>query len=1155
MRLFKAASISLLSALSIAPAYANVYGTPLTGPSTVPLIRPLAAVDFGTGTPNTLFGIGVPSSGLGINGQYYVDAVSGLLYHKTSGAWGSGVAFGGTITGLSVNSLPPWLQGSFSSGATPALTIASAGSLTSHQVLGTFNGTTLTLGSLTTAELPAIPFSFLSGLIAKSQLPTDVSYYDDFHTSSLNLDVTVSSIGTGLTASFVVPSNNQFFAIVQGNRVAIASGAGSLTNTYSASQDTYVDLDSTGVFHYVAVANNATPPAVTTNSLRLAKVVTNGTAVTAFNIVASQSSAGTFARYYDLVGDVLNPVIGASFSGLSNTFTVPLNTSQYFAIVNGSRVFLQSGAAALTNTYSASQDTYVDLRFDGTFFYSPVANNAGAPAVAAQSLRIAKVVTNGSAVTGVTFLANTQQTPVAVIPANTAFMGPTSGAAAQGTFRQPTFPDISGTIVSGQLGTNLAIPGNATTVTQSPGDNSGKLATTAYSDASATAAASAATASDVKTNTNNTYSGTHIQDISGATQVIRLPQKATPGSPATSETYVNGENLQWQGASGSPVNHVAVDTNSAQTIIGKSIAGSEINSGTVPLAQMDSTVSTASNTQTLTNKSIDAGQLTGSINDARLNADVLTATSTNTVTGKSIDAGQLTGTVLDARLNADVLTATSTNTVTGKSIAASEVNSGTLSASQLPTIPTNLGGTGSTTQPTSAQIPVGDGSNNYQPQTASGDATISPSGVVTVSKTSGVAFAASATTNALNATNISSGTLADGRLSTNIPLKNAGNTFSAGNQDFTGVAKLLIPLLGSDPASSPGAIWFNGTAFKYWDNTSVTPVKHTVASLDSPAFTGSPTAPTQSALTNNTTVATTAYTDSAVSTGVTAAEAFSANASNITSGTVAPARIANFTSVAAGLVPSSGGGTSNFLRADGTFTAPPGGGTFVFPALTSSPGRMVGMIGLSLYNSSSASGTGGLIGSSAVTNTGTTTNASGSDGNWINCATTTATGNFAGVSGPAYPTCMNYLPRVQTTFKLGASANDILNCRIWVGLGNSTSDIAGNSVPSFGSVGLRYDTSVDGTAFFRLVTSNGASNSTVVATSTPVTVSAVHTFAADCSTSGSITYYLDGNPISTNTTTANFPSGSFGMQPVVLITNLASTAVNIKFKNTWIDSN
>lgn len=35
-----------------------------------------------------------------------------------------------------------------------------------------------------------------------------------------------------------------------------------------------------------------------------------------------------------------------------------------------------------------------------------------------------------------------------------------------------------------------------------------------------------------------------------------------------------------------------------------------------------------------------------------------------------------------------------------------------------------------------------------------------------------------------------------------------------------------------------------------------------------------------------------------------------------------------FTSALKGLVPASGGGTTNFLRADGTWTAPPGGGSF-----------------------------------------------------------------------------------------------------------------------------------------------------------------------------------------------------------------------------------
>lgn len=46
----------------------------------------------------------------------------------------------------------------------------------------------------------------------------------------------------------------------------------------------------------------------------------------------------------------------------------------------------------------------------------------------------------------------------------------------------------------------------------------------------------------------------------------------------------------------------------------------------------------------------------------------------------------------------------------------------------------------------------------------------------------------------------------------------------------------------------------------------------------------------------------------------------------LASSTGADATLPLFTSADAGLVPASGGGTTNFLRADGTFAAPPGGG-------------------------------------------------------------------------------------------------------------------------------------------------------------------------------------------------------------------------------------
>lgn len=60
------------------------------------------------------------------------------------------------------------------------------------------------------------------------------------------------------------------------------------------------------------------------------------------------------------------------------------------------------------------------------------------------------------------------------------------------------------------------------------------------------------------------------------------------------------------------------------------------------------------------------------------------------------------------------------------------------------------------------------------------------------------------------------------------------------------------------------------------------------------------------------------------------------NASNIGSGTLAGARMAIFTSSTPGAVPASGGGTANFMRADGTWAAPAAGTAKVSITLTTS---------------------------------------------------------------------------------------------------------------------------------------------------------------------------------------------------------------------------
>lgn len=82
--------------------------------------------------------------------------------------------------------------------------------------------------------------------------------------------------GTGTIAAAVITAGT---AYVEGVRVVKAEVTPGATN-YTASRDIYVDLSSTGVYTYSAVANGATSPAVAANSIRIAKVITSATNVT-----------------------------------------------------------------------------------------------------------------------------------------------------------------------------------------------------------------------------------------------------------------------------------------------------------------------------------------------------------------------------------------------------------------------------------------------------------------------------------------------------------------------------------------------------------------------------------------------------------------------------------------------------------------------------------------------------------------------------------------------------------------------------------------------------------------------------------------------------------------------------------------------------------
>lgn len=257
-------------------------------------------------------------------------------------------------------------------------------------------------------------------------------------------------------------------------------------------------------------------------------------------------------------------------------------------------------------------------------------------------------------------------------------------------------------------------------------------------------------------------------------------------------------------------------------------------------------------------------------------------------------------------------------------------------------VPLANGGTNSATAPTSGQVGIGNaGGTAYVPQTVGGDGVLNNVGGLTVTKTNGVALAASATSDTTQAGNITGGTLAVGRLPTVDTAHGGTNSTTAPtsgqvNVGNAGGTASVPQTLGGDVASvsALGAVVVsktNGVAFAASATSDTTQAGNitggTLPAGRMPALTGDVTSSAgavattiaNSAVTNAKSANMVAHTYKGNNTGSTAAPA------DITS-TQLTADLNAFTSSLQGMVPASGGGTTNFLRADGAFAAPPGGG-------------------------------------------------------------------------------------------------------------------------------------------------------------------------------------------------------------------------------------
>jgi hypothetical protein len=108
------------------------------------------------------------------------------------------------------------------------------------------------------------------------------------------------------------------------------------------------------------------------------------------------SDAGLFGSFllpgsggWNVSGGTLNGTLGASWVLVD-------------ADDNGGVVIQYNVTAGSPHVFTASRDTYVDLAEDGTATYTAVANGNPEPAVAASSVRVWKVVTDGTEITAAT---------------------------------------------------------------------------------------------------------------------------------------------------------------------------------------------------------------------------------------------------------------------------------------------------------------------------------------------------------------------------------------------------------------------------------------------------------------------------------------------------------------------------------------------------------------------------------------------------------------------------------------------------------------------------------------------------------------------------------------------------------------------------------
>ena len=287
------------------------------------------------------------------------------------------------------------------------------------------------------------------------------------------------------------------------------------------------------------------------------------------------------------------------------------------------------------------------------------------------------------------------------------------------------------------------------------------------------------------------------------------------------------------------------------------------------------------------------------------------------------------------------------------------------------------------------------------------------------------------------------------------------------------------------------------------DVTAVTGTGTVVAMSASPVFTGTPTIPSFA---------------SATHTHQNSAGGGTLDAAAIAAGTMATARLGSGTA-----------DENSVLKGDQTYGDPPDlHWKRVFCQHTVNPGA-------------TTITTSGFAAAPTV-NANSTVNSDTADAPHISYTTTASSGNAAGWISPSFVVARrawnpDFAARITTAGALSAQ-------RIWIGMMSTSLDAVQDPTTQHVAA-FRYDTTADGTAFWRTVTCDG---STANVTTTTVAIAAASYYVLRIVLrSGSVKFYINGTLAATHTT--NLPTTSTTLGYAARLTALAAAARTISISS------